>query len=137
MLALFAEGGAVPPGQALEGFDDERRCSPDLLDLPRAAHETVDQELGPDPGRREEDLLAVSSEITRLLSARRAHQRRPDYQPLLHELRELLAPEVPEAGPQADVGRARNLGLEPGQALYCVKGGDSLPVEQHLSVERR
>jgi hypothetical protein len=38
---------------------------------------------------------------------------------------------------QADVRRARDLSLETDQALYGVKGGDSLPVEQHLSSEGR
>ena len=57
---------------------------------------------------------------------RRSHQRCPDHLSLLHKARELLAPEVPEAGPQADVWRARDLSLETGQALYGVEDGDGL-----------
>jgi hypothetical protein len=51
--------------------------------------------------------------------------------------RELLAPEVREAGPQTAVRRARYLGLEADQTLYGVKDRHSLPAEQHLSGERR
>ena len=65
----------------------------------------------------------------------RAYERRPDYLSLLHEPRELVAPEVPQAGPQANVGRAHHLRLEACQALYGIQDGERLPVQQHLAGE--
>jgi hypothetical protein len=95
-------------------------------------------------------LLRCSSEITRPLSAwestrlsqsstkrggARASRRAAGRQE--GRARELLAPEVREAGPQTAVRRVRYLGLEADQTLYGVKDKHSLPAEQHLSGERR
>jgi hypothetical protein len=60
---------------------------------------------------------------TRLSSIRRA--------------REIFAPEVLEAGPEPDVGRARDLGLEGDQALYGLQRKCVLPLQQHLAGEGR
>jgi hypothetical protein len=66
-----------------------------------------------------------------------AHERCPDDPPLLYKAGEVLATEASEPGPQADVRRARHLGLQANEALDSVGDGKRLPAEQHLPGERR
>ena len=65
------------------------------------------------------------------------HERGPHDAPFDHQPCEVFAPEVVEAGPEPDVGRARDLGLEGDQALYGLERGYVFPLQQHLAGEGR
>src|SRR5215216_176522 len=55
----------------------------------------------------------------------RAHERRPDDPPLLHEAGEIPTLEAPQPRPQADVGKAWHLGLEARRSIASATGTNS------------